>query len=147
MARPVHPDAMRPSKPGRTRTAPPAAAPKYPMGGGYLSYIVFGGCSLFFVFSSLILLRTVWAIGNGAEAYAAVLEDFENPVYIAYHVLAVLGFLFTGWRFLVQLFGKSQPPRIGPLPSPPPHVFPPLMIGAWLVTSVAVLVVAWGIFP
>lgn len=141
------PAAMQPARPGPTRTAPPMMSPKYPTSGRYRSYIVFGACSVAFIFSSLILLRMVNALAAGPEAWAAVIESFRNPIYVIYHLLAIDAFLYTGWRFFFKLFGKSQPPRIGPLKPPPPAAFPPLFFGAWIAASLAVVVVAWGIFP
>jgi fumarate reductase subunit C len=147
MARAAHPGAMQPHQPARTRTAPPVMPAKFPMGGRYLVYMVFGACSLAFIFSSGILLRTVWAIGSGPEAFSRVMEDLRHPLYVGYHVLALLAFLYTGWRFFIKLFGKSQPPRIGPLKPPPVQLFPPMLWVVWLAASAAVLAVAWGIFP
>jgi fumarate reductase subunit C len=122
-------------------------SPKYPLAGRYRSYILFGACSLAFVISSLLLLRTVWALGDGPAAWKALLGTFASPLYLAYHVVAIAAFVFTGWRFFIKLFAKSQPPRIGPLKPPPPAAFPPLLLTAWIAASAAVLVVAWGIFP
>lgn len=147
MARAAHPGAMQPSRPAPTRTAAPTMSPKYPLGGRYASYIAFGACSIVFVLSSTLLLEWVWALGDGPEHWARVREGLRNPMYVAYHVVAVLAFAYTGWRFLIKLFAKSQPPRIGPLRPPPRAVFPPLLLGVWIVATVAVLVVAWGIFP
>ncbi len=147
MGRASHPDAMSPHQAGPTRTAPPMMSPKYPMSGRYRSYTIFGACSFAFVFSSLILLSTVWALGNGPEAYARVMDGFGNPIYLAYHVLALLAFVYTGVRFFLKLFGKSQPRRVGPLRPPPAAAFPPMMLAAWVAASAAVVIVAWGIFP
>jgi fumarate reductase subunit C len=147
VARAAHPQAMQASRPSSTRTAPPMMPPKFPMAGRYRSYILFGACSLAFVLASLTLLRMVWALGSGPDAWAGVLEDFRNPIYVLYHLVALLAFVYTGWRFFIVLFAKSQPPRVGPLRSPPRAAFPPMLVAAWVAASAAVILVAWGIVP
>ncbi len=147
MARASHPDAMKPSKPGPTRTAPPQMPSGYPMHGPYLTYILFGATSFFFLSMALLVLRVVIALGNGPEAWQAVLTDFENPLYIAFHGVAFLVFVWAGWRFLIKLSAKVNPPKMGPLRRPPLAVFPPLMGILWLGASALVLIVLWGIFP
>ena len=147
MPRAAHPDAMKPDRSGATRTAPPMMPAKFPMRGRYRSYILFGSCSLVFVVSSLVLLCTVWALGSGPGAWADLLDGLRNPIAILYHVVALAAFVFTGWRFFVEQFGKSQPPRIGPLKPPPRAAFPPMLLSVWAAASAAVIAVAWGIFP
>lgn len=144
MARAAHPDALGPSRPGPTRTAPPMMPPKFPMAGRYRSYTLFGACSPAFVISSLILLRMTWALGDGEAAWSGVLRDLRHPLSLLYHGVALIAFLYTGWRFFIKLFGKSQPPRIGPLRPPPAAAFPPMLIAVWLIASAAVTAVAWG---
>lgn len=147
MARAAHPDTMKPHGPARTRTAPPVMPDQFPFAGRYRAYILFGACSIAFVVSGLILLRIVWSLGSGPAAWQQILSDLGHPAYLAYHVVALVAFLFTGYRFFLKLFGKAQPPRIGPLPSPPPAAFPPLFLGLFAVASAAVLVVAFGVWP
>lgn len=147
MARAAHPDTLRPSGPARTRTAPPVMPDKFPWAGRYRSYILFGACSLAFVISSLVLLRIVWSLGSGPAAWSETLSGLRHPLALAYHAVALVAFLYTGYRFFLKLFAKAQPPRIGPLPSPPPPAFPPLFLGLFVVASAAVLVVAFGVWP
>ena len=147
MARASNPHAMQPSTPGPTRTAAPMMSPKYPMAGRYRAYILFGACSFAFILWPLLLIRMVNALAAGPAEWAAVIESFRNPFYLVFHVLALDMFLYTGWRFFIKLFGKSQPPRIGPLKPPPVQAFPPMLFGAWVAASAVVVVVAWGIFP
>ena len=147
MSHPAHPQAMAPARPGGTRTAPPIRAPKFPLRGRYASYTLFGLCSIFFLLQSLLVLEAVWQLGSGAEAWEALRARFRAPLYLVYHGLALVALVYTGIRFFLKLFAKSQPPKIGPLPRPPLAVFPPLLAGAWVAASTAVLAVLWGLWP
>jgi fumarate reductase subunit C len=120
---------------------------EFPLRGRYLSYIAFGATSLFYLAMALLVLRVTWALGSGPDAWAALQASFRHPVYVAFHALALLVFVWAGWRFLIVLFPKAQPPRIGPLRPPPRRVFPWLFGGLWLVASALVLIVLWGVFP
>lgn len=147
MARLADPLAMSPSRPGRTRTAPPLMPAMFPAQGRYRSYMLFGACCVFFLLSSLLFLRVVNALATGPEAWAELLREFRHPLYLVYNVAALAGFIFTARRFLFQLFAKSQPPRIGPLPRPPLAVFPPVLGAAWLAATAVVFCILWGAFP
>jgi len=48
MARPSHPHAMQPKKPGSTRTAAPQMPPKFPMSGRYRAYTLFDWTGLIY---------------------------------------------------------------------------------------------------
>jgi fumarate reductase subunit C len=109
--------------------------------------MIFGACCVFFLVSSLLILRVVDALAAGPEDWAKLLRELHHPLYLAYNVIALAGFLFTGRRFLFQLFAKSQPPRIGPLPRPPLSLFPPLFGAAWLGATALIVCILWGVFP
>ena len=139
-------DAMRPRRAAATRTAPPHPPVRFPFRGRYLPYIAFGSCGIFLLLSGLILLRVVWALGDGPEAWRQVLADFGSPGYLVYHVLAFVGLVWFTLRFF-RLFPKTQPPRIGPFKRPPNAVFAVLLNGAFVVVSVALVAVLWGVVP
>ena len=147
MSRPSHNDSMQPSERGRTRTAPAQMPDRFPGSGRYFSYMLFGAAAVFFLLMSLLVLRATWALGNGAHAWHNLLVDFQNPAYVVFHVISLLVFVWCGWRFLIKLFPKTQPPRIGPFPRPPLAVFPPLLGAAWLGASALMIIILWGIFP
>ncbi len=121
--------------------------PKFPGAGRYRAYMLFGGASFFFLALSLLVLRAVFSLGSGAEAWQAQLENYAHPLYIAFHAVSAAVLVWCGWRFLIVLFPKSQPPRMGPFPRPPLAVFPPLLIAAWLGTSAVTLAILWGVVP
>ncbi len=147
MARTAHPQSMQPSTPGRTRTAAARMPHKFPSAGRYLSYTLFGVTSFFYLAVSLMVLRAAWALGDGRAAWEAMLADFANPIYLGFHALTLLVFVWAGWRFLIVLAAKANPPKIGPLRRPPLAVFPPLFGALWLGATVVAVVVLWGIFP
>lgn len=147
MARMAHPQAMAPSRPAPTRTAPPAMPAKFPAQGRYLSYILFGATSFFYLAVALLVLRVAWDLGSGPAAWRELQEDFRNPLYVAFHAIALVVFVWAGWRFLIKLAAKANPPKIGPLRRPPLAAFPPLLGAAWLGATALAIVVLWGIFP
>jgi len=110
-------DAMRPSTPGRTRTAPPRGPDKFPSGGRYPSYLAFGACGAFLMISAGLLVRAVWALGNGEAAWEAFRASLGHPLYLVYHVVAFLALTWFALR-LFRLFPATQPYRLGPLKRP-----------------------------
>jgi len=137
---------MRPKRPGRTRTAPPARPPKFPFSGRYLAYTLFDWTGLVYLLLGFLALRVVWALGSGEAAWNAVLVDFENPLTIAFHVLALASVIFVGVRFF-GFFPKAQPPRIGPFKPPPRPVILGGLYAAWVgITVLFSLVLSGAIF-
>lgn len=147
MSRMSHPQTMQPSSPGTTRTAPPSMPPKFPTGGRYLAYMAFGATSFFFLAIGLLVLRITWALGSGPEAWARVQASFQSPLYIGFHAIALVVFLWAAWRFLIKLSAKAQPKKIGPLRPPPGEVVPLAAAAGWLGATALVVIVLWGIFP
>ncbi|MCH2172102.1 hypothetical protein MK489_15050 [Myxococcota bacterium] len=144
MARPAHPHAMQPSRPGSTRTAPPQMPPRYPMGGRYRNYTLFDATGLVYLLVGFVALRIVWALGSGREAWQSMLNQLENPLYIAFHVLAFVSVVFVAVRFF-SLFPKAQPPRIGPAKPPPAPVITAMLYGVWFgITAVMTFVLIGG---
>ena len=146
MAAFAHPHAMAPARPGSTRTAPPRRPPQFPFAGRYRAYTLFDATGVLYLLLGFLVLRVVWALGNGEAAWAAVLESFRNPLYIAFHALALAGVIFVGVRFF-RLFPRAQPPRIGPLRPPPAPVITAMLYGAWVgVTALFAAILAGGLF-
>jgi fumarate reductase subunit C len=146
VARPAHPHAMGPSKPGTTRTAPPRMPRDFPMQGRYRAYTLFDATGVVYLLLGLLALRLVWALGDGPDAGNAAMEGLRNPLYLAFHALAFVAVVFVGVRFF-RLFPKAQPPRIGPLRPPPQPVILALLYAGWIGVSLAMtLVLAGGIF-
>ena len=135
---------MRPRRPGRTRTAPPQPPPKFPFQGRYRSYTLFDWTGLVYLLLGFLALRVVWALGSGEAAWNEVVADFENPLSIAFHVLALAGVIFAGVRFF-RLFPKAQPPRIGPVERPPAPVILGGLYAAWIGVTVVFSLVLSGV--
>jgi fumarate reductase subunit C len=146
MSRPAHPHAMRPKRPARTRTAPPTLPPKFPFSGRYRAYTLFDWTGLIYLLLGFLALRVVWALGSGEAAWNEVIADFENPLYIAFHVLALASVIFVGVRFF-GFFPKAQPPRIGSFKPPSKPVILGALYAAWIgITAVFSLILSGASF-
>jgi fumarate reductase subunit C len=141
-ARPVV-DAMKPAKPGATRTAPPRPPDGFPSQGNYRAYLAFGFGGFFLFTLSLLVLRSVWAIGSGEAAWNRLQVGFQNPLYVIYHALA---FLWLSWFILrlFRLFPATQPKRIGPFKRPPDAVLVAGLSGAFVAVTLALVAILWG---
>ncbi|MFQ5417148.1 MAG: hypothetical protein ACE5FL_08905 [Myxococcota bacterium] len=146
MSRPAHPHAMRPAKAGGTRTAPPQRPAKFPFDGRYRAYTLFSWTGLIYLLLGFEALRVVRALAEGEAAWNTVMTSFQNPIYIAFHALALASVVFVAVRFF-GFFPKAQPPRIGPAKPPPQPVILAGLYAAWIgVTVVFSLVLAGGLF-
>jgi len=146
MARAAHPDAMKPTRPGGTRTAPPNMPPRFPFSGRYAVYTLFDITGLLYLLVGFVVLRAVWALGSGEAAWRELLRQFANPLYIGFHALTLVAVVFVALRFF-RLFPKAQPPRIGPLKPPPAPAITGLLYTAWIaVTAAMTAILAGGIF-
>ena len=140
-------DAMKPSRPPRTRTADPTLPPQFWTRGNYLPYIAFGSCGLLFFAVGFGLLRLVWALGEGDPArWNAIFESYRHPLYLVFHAFALVALTWFTFRFF-RLFPKTQPPKLGPLPRPPDVVFLLGLGGAFAVASTLVALVLGGALP
>lgn len=146
MARMAHPDAMKPHRSARTRTAPPVAPAQFPFGGRYLAYTLFGATGLLYLLLGFLALRAVWALGDGPAAWEGVLRDFANPLYVLFHAVSFVAVLFVGVRFF-RLFPKAQPAKLGPAKPPPRPVIHAALYVVWIAVAGAfALVLAGGVF-
>ena len=146
MARAAHPHAMQPATPGKTRTAPPMAPPKFPMKGRYRAYTLFGWTGVLYLLVPLVALRAVWALGTGEAAWNDIMAQFAHPLYVAFHMLSLVAVLFVGARFF-RLFPKAQPARIGPAKPPPQPVILGMLYLAWYaVSGLLAVIFAGGLF-
>ena len=146
MPRASHPHAMQPRKPGSTRTAPPQMPPKFPMQGRYRAYTLFDWTGLIYLLLGFLALRIVWALGNGEEAWNFVMDQFQSPIYIGFHILSLISVIFVGVRFF-GFFPKAQPPRIGPLVPPPRPVILAGLYAAWIGITLIFSLVLSGAWP
>jgi fumarate reductase subunit C len=146
MARASDPHAMTPSRPGSTRTAPPQVPDDFWTRRRMATYLLFDATGLPYMLVGLLALRVAFALGRGPEAWAALMRDFANPLYVAFHVLALVSALFVGVRFF-RLFPKAQPARIGPAKPPPRPLLHAGLYAAWLGVTLVLLVVLGGLWP
>ncbi len=137
-------DAMRPSRPGPTRTAPPRMPDQFWTRGRYRGYIAFGACGFFLLALGLLLLRAVWVLGSGdPAAWERLLAGYANPLYLVFHFVSLLALIWFGLRFF-RVFPKTQPPKIGPFPRPPDVFFAVALNGAFVATTALGVALLWG---
>jgi len=130
----AHPDAMKPSHTGSTRTAPPERPPQFPFSGRYLAYTLFDATGLLYLLVGFVALRVIWALGDGPAAWTRIQGELAHPAYVAFHVLTLVSVIFVAIRFF-RLFPKAQPPSIGPIHPPPAPVILGLLYAAWFVVA------------
>ncbi len=137
---------MEPSKPGRTRTAPPQLPDQFPFAGRYRAYTLFDWTGLLYLMLGFFVLFAVWALGSGEQAWESVLARYQSKLYIGFHAIALLGVIFVGVRFF-GFFPKAQPPRIGPVKPPPQVVILGMLYTAWIgVAGLMALILAGKVF-
>jgi fumarate reductase subunit C len=137
---------MQPAKAGGTRTAPPQLPEKFPLGGRYRAYTLFSWTGIIYLLLGFEVLHVVRALATGEESWNSVMTSFQNPIYLAFHALALASVVFVGVRFF-SCFPKAQPPRIGPAKPPPKPVILAGLYAAWIgVTVVFSVVLAGGLF-
>ena len=146
MAGPAHPQAMAPSKPGKTRTAPPQMPASWWSHPRIRTYMLFDATGIIYLLLGLLVLRVEWALGSGPEIWDATLASFASPLYLAFHVVGLVSVIFVGVRFF-RFFPKAQPPRIGPAKPPPQSVILALLYATWIaLTLLFAAVLAGGVF-
>jgi fumarate reductase subunit C len=137
---------MAASRPGRTRTAPPQAASGWYAQPRMLRYLLFDATGILYLIAGFGVLRALWALGSGEEAWQAFLDRLHSPLYLAFHALALVCVVFVAVRFF-RLFPKAQPAHIGPAKPPPQPVILAGLYAAWIgVTLVVSLILAGWIF-
>jgi fumarate reductase subunit C len=144
MAGPAHPHAMAPSKPGRTRTAPPQMPTSWWSAPRIRTYLLFDMTGFVYMLLGFVALRLVWALGEGPVVFSETLESFGHPLYIAFHLFSLVCVILVGVRFF-RLFPKAQPPAIGPLKPPPGPVILAGLYGAWIAVTVVFSLILAGV--
>ncbi len=146
MTRPVDPKAMTPSTPGSTRTAPPTVADDFWSRPRMRTYLLFDATGIIYTLIGFLALRVAWALRDGEASWNAMLESFQHPLYLAFHVVALVSVLFVGVRFF-RLFPKAQPAKLGPAKPPPAPILHAMLYAAWIGASAALLAILGGIWP
>jgi len=131
---------MAPPKPGRTRTAPPQMPSTWWSAPRIRTYLLFDATGVIYFLVGFLAIKIVGQLGAGPIAWQAQMKALENPLYILFHVIALISVIFVAVRFF-RLFPKAQPPSIGPAKPPPGPVIHAglyvLWIGLTLVVSLA----------
>ena len=104
MAGAAHPEAMAPPKKGRTRTAPPRMPASWWGAPRIRTYLLFGATGIVYLLAGTVVLRLVWALGKGPEAWDAALSSLSHPLYLVFHALTLVSLIFVG----VRAFGTIQ---------------------------------------
>jgi hypothetical protein len=139
-------DAMRPSRPGPTRTADPRPPDHFPTRGNYLPYLAFGAAGALLGVIGLGILHTVWVLGDhDPAAWRAHFAWLGRPGLLIFHAFALLVVTWFAFR-LFRMFPKTQPQRIGPLKRPPDAFFLAALGAAFLVATVLASLVLGGAF-
>ena len=137
-------DAMKPKTAGPTRTADPRPPDKFPFGGNYGPYLLFGSCGAFLLLTSLIAVEFVLALGGGEAKYDAFMTRIHGAAYQAYFWIALIALIWFTVRFF-GLFPKTQPFRLGPLKRPPDAVMLAGLLGAFVALNLVVAVILGGV--
>ena len=136
-------DAMRPKTAGPTRTADPRPPDRFPLGGNYGPYLLFGSCGAFLLLTALIAIDFVWSLAGGQAKYEAFMTRLSAPGYQAYFWIALIALVWFTLRFL-GLFPKTQPFRMGPIKRPPVPVMLAGLYGAFVVLNLIVAAILGG---
>jgi hypothetical protein len=140
-------DAMRPARPGRTRTADAKPPDLFPTRGHYLPYIAFGSCGLLLLLVGFGILRAVWVLGeHDPAAWRDYLALQGHPALMAFHTFALVALTWFALRFF-RLFPKTQPPRLGPFRRPPDTFFLVALGAAFAGGTLLALLVIGGALP
>jgi fumarate reductase subunit C len=144
MSRTWNPHAMQPHGPARTRSAPPRIPDRFWSLPRMRRYLLFDATGFVYLLVGFLILRAAWALGDGAEAWGRVLQDYRSPLYLLFHAITLVAVIFVGVRFF-GLFPKAQPPRIGPAKPPPRPVIHAMLYAVWGVVTLALLLVLGGV--
>lgn len=137
-------DAMKPSRPGSTRTADPRPPDQFWTRGNYLPYVLFGSCGFLLYAVAFGVLRAVWVLGErDPAAWKALLASYAHPLYLVFHAFALVALTWFTFRFF-RLFPKTQPARIGPAKPPPAPVILFALNAIFVVATLAAALVLAG---
>jgi fumarate reductase subunit C len=128
-----------------TRSAPARAPEGFFLGHRrYLTYVLFAATGLTLWLGALILLRGVFALGQGVSAWNAYLDALGSPAGVLAVVVILASNVFFALRFL-WIGVKVATVDLGPIPAPPaPAVFVAHYAGLVVLTAL-VLLVASGV--
>jgi fumarate reductase subunit C len=134
---------MAPPKKGPTRTAPPQMPSTWWTAPRIRNYLLFDATGVIYILIGLLVLRAVWSLGAGADAWNLVITQYTHPLYIAFHALTLVSVIFVAVRFF-SLFPKAQPRNMGPTP-PPDAVIKGMLYVVWIGLTVVLSAILAGV--
>jgi fumarate reductase subunit C len=147
MSSAAHPDAMAPPGTEVTRSAPPQRPSRWWLAPRMRNYLLFDATGISYLLAGFLILKLVWALGTGPEAWANSMALLQSPPLILFHLLVLVSVIYVGIRFF-SLFPKAQPPSIGSVKPPPEFVIKAVLYSIWGgVTLVLSMILAGGILP
>ncbi len=108
------------------------------------NYLLFDATGFVYLLIGGLVLKIVWSLGRGPEAWAAQQAALTSPAYIAFHALCLVSVVFVGVRFF-SLFPKAQPPSIGPAKPPPAPVIKAMLYLVWAGVTVGLSLILAGV--
>jgi fumarate reductase subunit C len=126
-----------------TRTAPPRPPEGFWLAHPrYRAYVLFAGSGLTLWLGALILVRGLFALGEGVAAWDAYLAALASPAGVVAMVVILVAAIFFALRWL-WIGVKVATVDLGPIPAPPaPLVFVAHYAGLATLTALVLLVAA-----
>ncbi len=126
-----------------TRTAPPRPPEGFWLGHPrYRAYVLFAGTGAMLWLGALVLVRGLFALGEGVAAWNAYLAALGSPPAVLAMVLILGSAIFFALRWL-WIGIKVATVDLGPIPAPPaPVIFVAHYAGFAALTALVLLVAA-----
>jgi fumarate reductase subunit C len=110
------------------------------------AYLLFGATGIVYFIAGTVVLKMVWALGEGPEAWDRARENLSHPLYLIFHALTLVSLIFVGVRAFGTMMPKMQP-RNGPLPVLGAGAVRGLISAVWVIVSLLLgLILAGKIF-
>ena len=115
----------------------------WPSSARYRTYLAFDFTGLVYLLIGLLIVRAIFALAAGQEAWDAQLASYSHPGFLLFHAFTLLCVLFVGVRFF-RLFPKAQPAKIGSVSPPPRPVLHAALYVAWIAVTLGLGAILGG---